>query len=352
MPISPRRPTGRHGVVRRLALLLVLAVVAACDISLRDSINEDELIPTTTVDEETSTTEPSTTTTETTAPTTTTEVSTTTAAPTPTLPGGWRLFWSDEFDGVALNPEWRAYHSTYGDGNNELACLTPSNIVLGGGSMSIIARRETRTCPNGSTRQFTSGFLGTRDTGTYFPLHARYEIRARLPHAQGLWPAFWLRHRDGSRVAEVDIMEYFHSQVPGKSTATLHLDGRTNLSKRTVPFELPTRNPGWHIWAVEIEPVGNSVTFTFFLDGKEIHSYTDTQANWAKNVDPAATFDIAVNLAVGGNWVGHPDDQLGYLRDINRCAQSGTPPNCTSTGVLRAEFPEVYEVDYVRVYVK
>ena len=58
-----------------------------------------------------------------------------------------------------------------------------------------------------------------------------------------------------------------------------------------------------------------------------------------------------MNLAVGGNWVGHPDDPLGYLRELGRCAQGGTPPDrCNSTGIRRVAFPATYEVDYVRVY--
>ena len=79
-----------------------------------------------------------------------------------------------------------------------------------------------------------------------------------------------LRHRDGSSIAEVDVMEYFHSQVPGKTSATLHLDRTYNVSKKTAFFEAPTTNPGWHTWAVEIVPVSNGVKFTFFLDGNAI----------------------------------------------------------------------------------
>lgn len=304
----------------------------------------------------TTTAPPKSSTTTTTAPkpptTTTTAPTTSTTAPSPTLPGGWRLHWADEFDGTSLRSHWRAYHNTYGEGNNELACLTPNNLTVSGGTLKIQAKRQTVTCPNGSTREFTSGFIGSREAGTYFPRYGRFEIRARLPHAQGLWPAFWLRHRNGAGQAEVDVMEYFHSQVPGKTTGTLHLDGRSNLSKRTVDFEAPTATPGWHVWAVEIEPVAGGVQFTFFLDGSAYHSYVDTQRQWASLVDPNGTWDLAVNLAVGGKWTGHPDDPLGYLRDLDRCAQKGTPPSCTTTGIRRAAFPETYEVDYVRVYTR
>ena len=281
----------------------------------------------------------------------------TTVAPV-TTPDGWTLVGGDEFDGPGLDTsKWKPYHNTYGDGNNELACLTPDNVRQGGGSLKITAERETVSCPGGTTEQYTSGFIGSRETGTYYPKYARFEIRAKLPHAQGLWPAFWLRHRNGASTAEVDIMEYFHSQVPGRTTQTLHLDGRYNISKKTTTFEnAQTPTPGWHTWAVEILPDPNGVRFTFFLDGSATHTFVDTQHDWASS-DPASTWDIAVNLAVGGKWVGVPDDSLGYLRDLNRCSISGTAPNgCSSTGINRVDWNDpadsTYEVDWVRVYTK
>ncbi|MCU1499711.1 MAG: hypothetical protein JWM47_3664, partial [Acidimicrobiales bacterium] len=136
---------------------------------------------------------------------------------------------------------------------------------------------------------------------------------------------------------------------PGMTSGTVHLDGRFNLSKKYVWVEQPTANPGWHTWGVNIDPSGPSdVRFTFTLDGVPYHSYVDTQHRWA-SADPAATWDIAVNLAVGGDWSGNPDDALGYLGNLGRCAQSGTPPACKATGVRRADFPATYEVDWVRV---
>jgi beta-glucanase (GH16 family) len=266
----------------------------------------------------------------------------------PAGPSGHVVF-DDEFDGPLDTSVWRPYHSTYGDGNHELQCHTPSNVTTGGGVLAITARRETVTCPGGSTRRFTSGFLGTRETGHYFPMFGHYEMRARLPHGQGLWPAFWLRHRDGASVAEVDIMEYFHATVPGQTTATLHLDGRRNLAKRSQFFENPTLDPGWHTWAVDISLDPAGIRFTFSLDGQAFLSYVDTQHHWADHVDPDATWDMAVNLSVGGDWLGDPDGPLGVLAN-GRCGKPwGAAPPCDTSGIMRATFPADYQIDYVRV---
>ncbi|MCB0976840.1 MAG: glycoside hydrolase family 16 protein [Acidimicrobiales bacterium] len=271
---------------------------------------------------------------------------------------GWKYVGGDEFnDGRIDTTKWKEYHNTYGDGNKELACLTPDNVAEVGGALVIVSERKTTTCPSGSVRKYTSGFVGSREVGRYYPMFGRFEIRARVPHAQGLWPAFWLRHRRGAPVAEVDVLEYFHSQRPGFGSAALHLDGRYNLLKKSVFFESPKATPAWHTWAVEISKVDTGIKFEYFMDEKSIGSYIDTQHKWADGTDPNATWDIALNQAVGGNWAGSPDGPLGYLDNLGRCAQGGTAPSgCVTTGINRIDWSKpvdaAYAIDYVRVYTR
>ncbi|MCU1499139.1 MAG: hypothetical protein JWM47_3092, partial [Acidimicrobiales bacterium] len=144
-------------------------------------------------------------------PTPTTEVPV--ESGTPGTKAGWTLVGGDEFNDTTVDPtKWKKYHNTYGDGNHEMACLTPGNVTEASGTLNITSKKEQLTCPSGAVRQYSSGFVGSREVGRYYPMFARFEMRAKLPHAQGIWPAFWLRHRDGgSPQAEVDIMESFHS---------------------------------------------------------------------------------------------------------------------------------------------
>ncbi|MBX3285312.1 MAG: glycoside hydrolase family 16 protein [Actinobacteria bacterium] len=286
-------------------------------------------------------------------PTGPTTTSTTVATPT-----GWRLVGGDEFDGTALDTtRWKPYHSNYGSANLQLECNTPANVAVSGGSLRIMSAKQTvATCPGSPVAMdYTSGFVGSRETGTYYPRFARFEIRAKVPHAQGLWPAFWLRHRNGASTAEVDVMEYFHSQLPGKVTQTLHLDGVANVSKRNSSFEAPTPTPGWHTFAAEIAPDPGGIRFTFLLDGAVTHTYVDPTHAWADKAPESATWDIAINQAVGGRWAGHPDGTLGLLELLGRCSISGTAPDgCTTTGIRRVDWSKptqtTYEVDWVRVY--
>ena len=208
---------------------------------------------------------------------------------------------------------------------------------------------------------YTSGFLGTRDTGHYFPAFARYEMRAKLPHGQGLWPAFWLRHRAGSSTTEVDIMEYFHSVEPGEARQSLHFPAEIsyNTVHKPFPFEAVRQGTGdWHTFAVDIEPLdgGARAKFVFSIDNKTTYEYTPAKFGWLNNYDKNNMFDIAVNMAVGGNWTGDPASQLGYLKYPNICSlTSKTPTNndpstCPTNGIQFGTLPAQYDVDYVRVY--
>ena len=150
-------------------------------------------------------------------------------------------------------------------------------------------------------------------------------------------------------------MEYFHSQVPGKTTQTLHLDGVSNVSKKTTYFENPANTPGFHTWTVDILPDPNGVRVTFYVDGVQVHTFVDTKHAWADAAPANATWDVALNMAVGGRWVGSPDGTLGLLDLLNRCSISGTAPGgCTTSGIKRVNWGSAasttFDIDYMRVY--
>lgn len=278
--------------------------------------------------------------------------STPSTPPTTTDPS-WKLYFADEFDGTALNTKvWHPYDNAYGSGNHELQCEKPQNVKVANGVLTITAKREHITCSDGSVREFTAGFLGTRENNVYFPRYGRYEMRAKTPHAAALWPAFWLRHKDGSSVTEIDVMEYFHAELPGQTTSTLHYNGKSNVAKGSIAFEEPTRTPDWHVWATEIEEVSGQVCLSYFVDDKRVQfnglaagkPYCFTDVGPFQRYPGQNLFDIAVNVSVGGDWVALPDGPTNVLGN-------GTVVNPKGT-VLSTVFPTDYVIDYVRVYTR
>ena len=246
------------------------------------------------------------------------------------VPDGWELVWNDEFDGDTIDfDKWEHEVNARGGGNNELQYYTDrsQNSRVKDGLLIIQALKETFTGPEG-TREYTSARLRTKNRGDW--KYGRFEIKAKLPYGQGLWPAIWMLPTDwvyGGWAAsgEIDIMELVGND-PATVYGTLHYGGAYPDNVHTgASYKLDFGNFAldFHVFALE-------------WDATEIRWYVDdslyqVQREWYShgNDYPAPfnqRFHLLLNVAVGGNWPGNPD-------------------NTTS-------FPQKMEVDYVRVYQK
>lgn len=242
-----------------------------------------------------------------------------------------RLVWSDEFNGPAnTSPDaskWIADVGTWGYTNQELETYTnsPANVSEDGhGHLAIVARQQTKTGPDGQTRNYTSARLET--DGRFSTTYGLIKARIKIPAGAGLWPAFWLLGDDVNRVGwpacgEIDVLEALdgyprvaHGFINGPSDYAPHYTvAQTAISRRSLAS-------GFHTYAIRWTPS----SITWLLDGVPYGTTTrknlPSGAKWVYN----HPFHIVLNLAVGGSW--------------------GGPPT-TST-----RFPATLLVDWVRVY--
>jgi beta-glucanase (GH16 family) len=244
----------------------------------------------------------------------------------PDAHAGWKLVWSDEFNGASIDTNhWRFEKGNHrGWGNRELECYTarPQNAYVRGGLLHIVARKEAH---NGFS--YTSARM--KSQGLFSQKYGRFEFRARLPYGQGYWPALWLmpeRSRYGGWPAcgEIDIMES-KGKNPSVVQGTIHFSSPSSRAHRshTGWYKFPPNDGAneFHVYALQWRT--NSIRW--FVDG---HLY-ETQTRWSTATAPYPApfnqpFYIIMNLAVGGNYGGNPD---------------ATTP-----------FPGEMQVDYVRVY--
>jgi len=234
---------------------------------------------------------------------------------------GMTLVWQDEFNGSALDPKFWNFeegNGTEGWGNRELQYYRKENTRVSGGYLTITAKKESF-----GGREYTSSRLTTEAKKDF--LYGRIDFRAKLPKGQGIWPAFWalganIRTTPWPFSGEIDIME----MVGGGS-------GKDNTAHGTVHYE-----DGGHKY------VGGSTTLTSgdFFDQFHVFSlvWTETSLKWYVDNVEFYTFDttgaskdefrrsyfLLINLAVGGNWPGAPNEST--------------------------VFPQKYIVDYVRVF--
>jgi len=243
--------------------------------------------------------------------------------------------WSDEFDGpngsAVDSSKWSFDVGGNGWGNNELECYTnlTQNAQVQGGNLVITAMHQpSYSCSGGTMRDYTSARLKTQ--GLFSQASGRFEARIKIPAGQGMWPAFWMLGNNITSVnwpacGEIDIMENIGKE-PGTVHGSLHSSSTVaKTSDATAPFSLPAGQnfaDAFHLYAVEWEP--GSVRF--YVDSNLYATFTQSQ--WPAG--GAWTFDhpffIILNVAVGGDWPGSPD-------------------NATV-------FPQQMLVDYVRVYTK
>ena len=107
-----------------------------------------------------------------------------------------KLVWSDEFesDGHPDSSKWN-YDLGTGPpenwGNNELQFYTrdPGNVWIEKGVLVIQARKDSM-----GGKAFTSARLVTKHKGDW--LYGRIEVKAKLPHGKGTWPAIWMLSTD------------------------------------------------------------------------------------------------------------------------------------------------------------
>ncbi|MEL6917791.1 MAG: glycoside hydrolase family 16 protein [Bacteroidota bacterium] len=210
-----------------------------------------------------------------------------------------------------------------GWGNNELQYYTdrPENITTQNGFLLITATREDF---NGSA--FTSARIQTE--GNFDLLFGRFEARMRLPFGQGMWPAFWMLgdDEDGAIIwperGEIDIMEY-RGQEPTVLIGSVHGPGYSGGDAISKEFTLENDrfDTGFHVFGIEWGP--NFINY--YVDDVLYNQITPDDVpeggEWVFNERP---FHILLNLAVGGDFVGSPNEET--------------------------VFPQTMVIDYVRVY--
>lgn len=276
----------------------------------------------------------------------------------PDSPTGWKLVWSDEFDGDAVDPakwdfdigngffDYRTHAWISGWGNEELQYYTknPDNVFVRDSLLHIRALKESlHGCG------YTSARLKTRrrdGTPLFTKQYGRFEVRAKVPHGKGMWPALWLLPQDDAygpwaASGEIDIMEIV-GERPQEYLGTIHFGStfpKRELVTHVHQFAGGSTVSEFHVYAVEWEPgeirwLVDGVLWakqSFWWSCSKQRNGKGSVARSAADLNPwPAPFDqpfyLVMNVAVGGNFPGVPN---------------------TAT-----QFPADLVIDYVRVYDK
>ncbi len=245
---------------------------------------------------------------------------------------GYYLVFEDDFDGPALDrTRWNVELHEPGWVNGELQRYvdSPDNIALEDGKMLI---RPVKTVHEDGRVSYTSGRISTQHKHDF--TYGLFEARLKVPRGKGYLPAFWLmttdedRHGQWPECGEIDIMEIMGDRT-GTNYGTIHYGLPHEQNRGTVTLARGDFAEEFHRFALLWEPG----LLRWYVDGRQFHEarrWYSAGNDWVRKPFPAP-FDhdmyLILNLAVGGSWVGYPDETT----DFEHAA---------------------FAVDYVRVYQK
>jgi beta-glucanase (GH16 family) len=253
---------------------------------------------------------------------------------TPNIPSG-TLVWSEEFNNatganVAPDPNiWTYDTGNGGFGNRELetycawgsnvapcSSANPSLYVGTDGSLHIVARQA-------APGVYTSARL--KSQGLFSFQYGRIEFRARVPEAQGFWPAAWLLGNNMATVdwpacGEMDVLERVNAAVtPDWNEGSIHGPGFIGGKLGTV-FKFPAGQTAsqWHTYGM----IWKKGSVAYYVDDPGNPYVVYSPANLAGLVDARWPFDdgqpsfIVLNLAIGGSWPGPPDASTRFSSEM------------------------------------
>jgi beta-glucanase (GH16 family) len=257
--------------------------------------------------------------------------------------GEYKLVWADEFDAEGrVNEAFWGFEQGFVR-NHEAQWYQADNAFCKNGVLVIEARQEKFDNPLYQPQsrdwrrsrqyvEYTAASVNTRGKAEF--LYGRFEIRAKIPTAPGVWPAIWTLgvNYPWPSNGEIDIMEYYRIKGVPHILANAAWGGnepnKAIWNSKTIPFSYFTaKDLAWadkfHIWRMDWD----STAIRLYLDNELLNetllkdTYNGAVGNFTNPF--RQPHYLLLNLALGGDNGGEIDDHV---------------------------FPQHYEIDYLRVY--
>jgi beta-glucanase (GH16 family) len=220
---------------------------------------------------------------------------------------GYTLVWEDQFNGTSLDPgKWEVR----GIGPRALGFVSPEAVKVENGYLKLSAIKKDG--------RILLGAVGTQ--GRFMTRYGYFECRAQLQKSPGIWGAFWIQSPDIAKGedpavygAEIDIMEFFKKLGTDIVSHNVHWAyGPHQKTTHGMQSYRKGVSEGFHTFAVEWTPD----RYVFYVDG---YKY----------------FEVTIGIS-------HIEEYL-----ILSMEAPANPKDITN-----ATFPDVFTIDYVKVYKK
>lgn len=220
---------------------------------------------------------------------------------------GYSLIWEDNFDGNQLDTtKW----IVRGLGKRRLDWVSKEAVKVEDGYLKLFAMKKGDT--------LLSSAVGTQDL--FMSKYGYYECRAQLQKSPGVWGAFWIQSKQISQGedpalygAEIDVMEFFRKLGTDIVSHNVHWAyGPHQQSTHGMQSYLKGVSEGFHTFALEWFPD----KYIFYIDGYRFYEVNTGISN------------IEEYMILSMEFPGDPKE------------------------IEKTVFPDVFVVDYVKVYKK
>ena len=222
------------------------------------------------------------------------------------IDSSYRLYWQDEFNGIELNKNvWKIRNNKRKKGYS-----SPNAVSVANGIAKITTYKK-------DDKYYGAIF----DTGKKLSFkYGHFECRVKLQKQIGHWSAFWLNSITMGRIldntkksgTEIDVFEYLKREKD-LVHHRLHWNGyKKHHQTDGGKAEIKGLQEGWHTFSV----TWTDKDYTFYVDGKKV---------WHTNKAISQTSQYLIFSTEIGDWAGD---------------------------IKKATLPDVFEIDYVRVFKK
>ena len=218
---------------------------------------------------------------------------------------GYKLVWKDEFKGNKLNPQKWAIR---GVGPRGIAFVSEEAVKVEDGYLKLYALKKGDS--------LLGSAVGTE--GLFMSKYGYYECRAQLQKSPGVWAAFWIQSTEISKGedpaiygAEIDILEFFKKLGTDIVSHNVHWAyGPNQRTTRGMQSYLKGVSEGFHTFGLEWTPE----KYIFYIDGYKFYEVTQ--------------------------GISHIEEYIILSMEY---------PS-THEEIKNTVFPDVFIVDYVKVY--
>ncbi len=242
------------------------------------------------------------------------------SCPAPQLTSNMTLTFNSDFRRSGLDTsQWNPFPNQPFTINDELEEYVPSEVQW---NATAGLRLMTHAIPF-MGKQYVSGQVSTR--GLFSQAYGHFEIRAKVPQANGMWPAFWLLPENNQWPPEIDVLEYIYAPYgqlptatsdPSYASQTLIWPGANKVNQSASSHVSTPEDWGsqYHTYAIDWLP-GSLV---WEIDGTVVKCVIDTAATGTRVPNQPMFMILNDAISHANGWAGtmQPDQSFPLEFDI------------------------------------